>query len=607
MYSYICRVITVTNFLLTHLATAQHPLAFRSVHKIFHIVSESPEKYTIQVHSTDLFLHINVPRHLYDSCFPCAFIFYHPTTTALIEPFQTRYTQLNNIIIMHDSLVVSKYDVASSEKFANLTSTTYLFMTTNYQVTLTSNNPQILYPAIKILVTKLPIMEFCQIICHGYCRENIITDELPTEIIRDPVRFHKATFWNGNGRLVSALGIGYDSYLNYFSQEDRYICSYLVGTAILSGIAWMCEESLMSVLTLAEVHNISFLLLNTQGSAEDMFTFRAADQFLLKHDLTFKTLSGNSYGKVIAGSAHYNLIYCQQNNPGSNYQLWLHAFPYNVWILFMLSCFAGLLYFKISSIKMFDLFGLILGQEVGRVTGRVVHTLIFAYFMRNFFENTLTSVVLVPPATKLFTSLGEMVQHNIKIVYHPRMFEFDPANLFMSDFRRNGVANVANETFVKLPENWDLGYVADEFLNPRKGVRYSLIDQANTVVTKTYMLEMNVKEKSNCKDPSCHRLKQRLNPTFSYFALVMVNRNWVIISLQRMRDGGFVGKWYEWSQSLQNMIIKTAFRAIEQKFSKTSIQVVDMEHITPVCYLCAGIYCFAIVVHICNLLFTAEF
>lgn len=396
------------------------------------------------------------------------------------------------------------------------------------------------------------------------------------------------------------LGVGFNSYLELFQGTDQYICSRHVGRGESVQIAMLCDSQLLRIIYLAEVHNVSFTLFNNI-IPEERKRATMYDQFILSFvKMNTTSIKSRRTRIFVTGSAHLHLLYCIQIATTSSitgHQLWIHAFPREIWLLIFLTIFAAIIIFwKTKSLKIFYVVCLILGQEVSENSWRIIFFLIFFFLIRSFFENNITSLIVVPPGPTLYKNLREMVLDNVKILFNTFAFLTDkPYEVFSDDFQEAGVPGLVNKSFSILPEDFNLSEIVRVYLKQQTGTRYAFPISQAWADSDTYLINMHMMNQTRGHGITCHYLKQRFHPSFEFFDMVMMNKAWLMISLERMLEGGLVHKWDKWVNYLHYLTNKNSYREAEQTFSEKGFQVVHFDHLLYVCLFCAGMYFVAIV------------
>lgn len=596
--------------------TIKSPIDFEfpSVGHLIKLVSFVPHLHCVQVHASTLFTSRNVPFNLYSSCFPCTFVFSEDINhNTLVEPIITRYTQLNNIIIVHNGTnKIFNLSLRTTWKFSLLLNTVY-FIYHRFQVQMRKFYR--LQPATKILIRKAKvnsrIHEMVCIDCEGYCNfaPQILSFNFLTRAINPPA-LHKSLLWNGNGRLVYAFGIGGKVYLERFKGRDQFICRKYVGTGLFIAISALCDSDLLSVLYLAGIHNISIKLLNYYNSPEDKEIIMNNKQFVFSYGMKSgdeKLGVGSLSAHAESGSAHWSLAYCTIHAGLSNdgYKLWTEAFQWYAWLLLItIILLIGIVYWRLQTLHVLQVVSLALGQGVSIKSRTIICFVIFTYFVRTFFENTLTSVILVPPKPKEYESLRELILDKVKIIFHREVWsKTAPEEAFASDFRQNGVGSAINKSFVKLRKYPGHEVFVNKYLRQQRGTRYASLMEGNSAAPNAYLYTMIMMQEAGNTDISCHLLKQRLNPRFKYFVFNIMNRKWLMITLQRMRESGLTQQWDKWAEQLKFLGVKIYFRSIENLYAQ-KFQVVVFKHFISVFLLMIGIFCTSLIVFLLHLIST---
>lgn len=557
---------------------------FPSARNIIKYVRNTPEQYLVHFHTTTNFISQNLPFEQYKLCFPCAFLFFTPEYSSRpnqLRRFQARYSQQYNVIIMFDGNVISFANLHFTEKYALLSSTVYIFY---YHMSLVPlSKSAFLYPALKIAINKgllnLGKHEYGLVICERYCvsctfavDRNFIVD------IRDPVKFHKSLFWNGHERSIQALRIGTLRYFQRFKREGSQVCWKLIADEKANDLAHMCESLLLNALTLVDVHNITLdTYFNPTSTQIDAGT---SGQLLQSYGFVGHVPNHLISGHVVAGSAHFSPIYCVKNLHTVTYKLWTNAFPVEIWVLVNISVVVVIIQFwRMKMAMVIHVVGMTLGQGVSVKSVKILHFLVFTYFIRCLFENTLTSVIMVPSEPNLYRNLHEMILDNVKLLFTRGAWPEGESSLktyFLSDFRQNRVEHLINQSFQEIPDNLaNDNDMANKYLIRGK---YAALSHGNWIKIQAYVYGANILKATHSELISCHILKQRLNSNLLYFVLYTMNRDWLMSTLERLRDAGLSQVWNNWAEHRLYLREKSKFRRIEQKHAGKNFQVVEFQH-----------------------------
>lgn len=92
--------------------------------------------------------------------------------------------------------------------------------------------------------------------------------------------------------------------------------------------------------------------------------------------------------------------------------------------------------------------GIMLGQEIRLRFNKISCLIVFAFFTRSLYENTITSDVMVPPEPKIYATLREMIPDNVKVLVHRTCLgDLSFADKAAAEFRKNGIENMLNQSY----------------------------------------------------------------------------------------------------------------------------------------------------------------
>lgn len=625
LYVCISLFTTLISTILSQNSETNSPeVTFPSVKEILHVVSHNPGNYLVQFYSSHPFIYGSFPYENYTSCFPCTFCFYdvHFLHGGPINRSITIHTQSQSVIILFSDVgIVTLLKAWNFAYFINVVYFVYLdFPNVNKDLNeIFRIAGDVLHPATKMIVYKKLVnsefQEVGKVICNDYCvdYEVYLSNQFIKCLVQNPVQFHKSTFWNGHARHVFAKGFGYLNYFDEYRGENRSMCKNAVGTGNDNSMASKCDAKLLAVLYLAEVHNISFEILSARIPEErNKADFSITGQFLE----SYVRMTGGTHdplplfhvsGHALAGERHYKLLYCKgifmQNSVlGGTYQVWTTAFSWEIWLFLLVSLTTVAISLRfLRTFGYFDIVKATVGQMISNNSAKhLTHLVILSFFVRSIFENTITSLVVVPPEPVLYKNLKDMILNKRKILFDNTtwLIGLSPEEIFMPDFRQSGISQLLHDSFHILPVH--LTPIRDRvkfYLQPLEGTEYAALVEGIQASIDKYVYNMRMLEERRRRDVSCYFMQQRLQPVFQFWALYMVNRHWVILTLNRMRDSGLVYLWDAWENYLNFLIRKRIFRELEQEYpSLRKVDVIDLERLYPVGLLCAGVFYAALAV-----------
>lgn len=568
---------------------AESYLHFPSVKIILDFVTFTPDLYNIQIHAEANFILRNVEFETYKKCFPCVFLFYERECDQNLEilPFITRFTQPEDLIFV-DNLNHSYLSLNITKYFAQHITTIYLIYWNSF---ITMGIVEQLYPAVKFLIGKYEgLGEVGSFICRGFCPQHgyILNVEFLQQF-RNSILLHKLLLWKAFGRQVQTYGVGYKYYLESTPLQNRYICIDYVGTGKSNKLSSMCDPKLLATLYLGKIHNLSFTILNAY-SVEAEAQFKSGDQYISSYggarDETISYYIKTGYAMV--HSAKFMLLYCIRRSDETDvHAFWVDALQVNIWILsFLIFLIFTMLFWKTKLLRVFASVRIVLGQDVIIRHKSIICCTIFFYFIRTFFENALTSLVVVPPTPDVYENLREAIFNNYKILVDKITFVgATPQQAFLPDFQRNKISELINQSFSEIPSNLSDAKVTKTYLIRQSGTKFALCTQEHLALITKYAATMHLREQIRSSDVSCQYVKQALNPIFHFFIFNVVNRHWVMLSFEKLREGGLLTVWRKWREDLLLLIQREKFRETETLYPDTTYQIVEFRHIYPVCML----------------------
>lgn len=493
----------------------------------------------------------------------------------------------------------------NTQNFALLPTITYLVY---YYNAVFLPNVEIHTTSIKLLIrryfTNFGMMDVGLPFCSGYCDGNLYnmeSYEIIHQILKSQKIFHNSLFRTGNGRHAQAQNIGIPSYFGLVHKSYRGICSKIVGTAKSNQLSLYCDENILAVIQLATSHNMSVELL----SPAEKIVQNPGTQFFIQYSVFTKgnqsvLTSLDLSNTIFSRDAYWSLIYCKPKFAEASYKLWMNGYPHELWIILAIPSIIAICK-NFHSITF--LAAIMLGQEISSFSRKMLFLMIFAFFARSLYENTITSDIIVPAEPQTYTSLREMMQDNVKILVRQSLLHNMPFDkVARTEFRESQIENMLNDSY-----EITRGDDSDDDITIQKMQRTEGTQSAYVAAEKRVKLLSNrisillLNETGMCYP--CFKLDQRFNPAFDLWLIHTLNRCWLAESLSRMRDSGLLSVWDNWRVSIYLLKSKLILRIVEAQFLERNFQVVQMSHLFSVVLLCLAIFyvgVFAFIMESCN-------
>lgn len=578
--------VLVKILILIHISAAKFSqIYFPSVQEILNFISHSPEKYTVHFQTSNKFIELNYPYSFYTRCFPCTFVFPSPAknNTTFVGLFETRYQSRFYLIFIASFPQTEKlFNLGSTYKYSFLTTTIYFIYCHTLDLLMRMTDK--FSPATKILIKQrkanLVQVDVGRPICNDYCdlqEYNMETWETHRLMVDNPNCFHKNLFKIARGQSIIVTVIGSERYHEMFRGKDQHIFSDFVGTAHKNEVSRICDEELLSVIQLAETHNLSINILGANENLDKLLWTQLVQQYsqLTPIALQYEIVSGT----IFSQNAHLKLVYCKDNFVHASYQLWTTAFPKSVWVTFFATLIVVAILYQLGNIlSCFELIVIALGQNIYCRRNEIMWFIIYRFFIRSLFENTLTSVIVVPPEAATYANLKEMILDNVKILIQRNLsWDISFSEVIKMDFRRSGIEHLLNDSYEYFEDDIEK-YVVAKYMRHRVGINYAIVSNEDSAKNVVYLFTTQLLNQTR-ESYVCKILKENLNPVFSFWVLYTINRDWMAISLIQMREAGLVKAWDIWQRNIVYLALKGYHRKVEQQQQTSSFQVVELTHL----------------------------
>ncbi|CAL8116184.1 unnamed protein product [Orchesella dallaii] len=484
---------------------------------------------------------------------------YHPETINLNYSSDCKYTKPNNII----------FTIVDKDSWKRLYGFYLLGLSPSAQfilfvkcINVATNNcnpiiPNILkkLPAIKLVVFPLGFLNTKRlaglILSNNYFNQGIenLFRIVQRGIFKNPLQFHKSNFLNGNRVKVPAkIHVTWIYFYELFG-NNRHLCSVVVANAKYYMYSHYCSYDVLTTLYLADVHNMTIPLLNifdpNEGGGVDLTlnsefigpsSFEARENRLFPHQHT-----GLSFSNDVAKQS----IYCLKRKPQSkiafDYEIWAAPFSYKLWILTFVAltiAYVILLRNMNPAIGIPTVIALCSNQgfQVKSCNIKFYVVMIFpAFFLGSFYGNEITSLMVSPPGWVGYQSLKQILEDGYKIIFQ-NSTEYK-TDIYDETFKRMGLHSKMNNSF---------RFVSD-FANAQSNANYLtnhsekniLIEDTDAVLYSKFLIE----EKLVNQNVSCHIIPEKVVPSSLFRIFYTVNRYWMMINVQRMKDAGLDVKW----------------------------------------------------------------
>ncbi|CAL8116186.1 unnamed protein product [Orchesella dallaii] len=538
------------------------------------ILSANLDNSIFWFHSVDPAILLGNSRNIFRASI---FSKYHPETISLKYSSDCKFTKPNNIIL-------SITDKATSRRLfgfylLGLSPSTIFILFVKCIDIATNCNPHIPnyidnLPAIKLLVLPLGYLNTKKlvgsVVSNEYFQQRIeyISKIVERGIFENPLQFQKSNFWNGNTKKVPAkIHVTWIYFYKLFG-NNRHLCSVMVANAKSYMYSHYCSYDVLTTLYLAEVHNMTIPLLNAfdpkeVGGVSQTFVYEFIGPSSYQptgHELELHQLTGFSFSYDLAKQ----LIYCLKRKPQSkiafDYEIWAAPFSYKLWILIFVAltiAYVILLRNMNLAIGIPTVIALCSNQgfQVQSKNLKFYVVMIFrAFFLGSFYGNEITSLMVSPPVWVGYQSLKQILEDGYKIIIeNSTEYKID---LYDETFKRMDLHSKMNNSFRFVSEFGDVPSRVKYLTNFSE--KNTIIQDSDSAVHSKFGFEKKLVN----QNVSCHIVPEKVVPSPSFRIFYTVNRYWMMINVQRMKDAGLDVKWEDDTQTYH---VQTEQRFLHRK------------------------------------------
>lgn len=454
-------------------------------------------------------------------------------------------------------------------------------------------------------------------LCNLYCidkQQSVLKlhDKDFMTILQDPSLFHKNNFWNGQGKKsVATLQPKTNDYFNKSLVINRHACQRYVNGKNLK-LAILCESIIMIPLSLGSYHNISFQLFHILKESNEARKVMNYSGELIEGTYTFfnsDILFWLYFGLIHHETSQLKLIYCSDNKQNGSYEyfgtgraniIWTKAFNLEMWIILLgFLLLAAYLYSYGRGPpqylnELITLITMMITQPVKIPKGYRQYTCVCVIFssilLTILYQDSLTSLITVPYKPITLTNLYEVIESGYKIIFLQNGDLIPPEERYFVDFHLYDIAHKINESFkgTLLPPM--------EFLaNNGELENYAIIASETSIQQdKGYLEKVITKTKKTSK---CHSVPEGFHPRSYYWIISTVNRPYLILSIQIIKQAGLDLKWDAWALWASQLFHKISQGATSGPPKPDAISVSQFSEILLLGALLQG---FALLILVCE-------
>ncbi len=535
-----------------------------------------------------------------------------------------RFTQPSNILIV--SLDIQPVDLQVREffksfhLFAKVTSTLIAFLlnisieiqtVTEKKVQSTVSKYTVGMQAVSlIIVTNSQFGSISKILTTSHLNTNILSECLLFKAINNPMKFHRLKLRYRNGNKIAMVVFSF--FPEFFEPtlfgNNRNACKDILFKS--PSKAYFCGSSLMFPLHIGRVHNVSVEILHVRNRTElNMAKTQFDGQYILNNKSSQLQDGPNDNNgertKFLLQGLYFiqyspeQLVYCQKKREHDN--LFKHSIAYwiaplyhdvVIFILLLIIAFT----FISRHFKMKFGFVISLGlffrqsQPILFLHNNCRWFLIitfFGMFTCVIYENVITSTVLVPELPKVYKSIKEILDAGYKILWYARTTFFTPESYFGKSFESRGIPFYkVKQYFETVPSHLKENVTTHGIYLAQKFALLVFTNSLNMWIRGIEQSLANVTvpgREGRLDKYSCHAVPDIIASLPFFEDFHVVNRDWMLETLERIRESGLDNKWDSWSNWAYKFHMKYDMENIGS-YRKTS-SYIDMDNLYAV-FLC---------------------
>ncbi|CAL8136700.1 unnamed protein product [Orchesella dallaii] len=493
-----------------------------------------------------------------------------------------RYSNTINIIIIQ--VVTTKYieEMAKISEIVVPSRSLILFLLINENTWMESLSRSLklanwhpdlpVFAALKLILT-LPKQPKCNqhdlsimVICSGYCFpvQEPLNNFLKHFQTVDLYSLHHSLFWNANGRNLPAIINDIYEFIKNTPKEKQGAC-----LSPTNRINFRCRNSIMTMLTYGEIHNITIDL--QRLTMKNILKYNVMNVLQGPEQVTFSLIATAgatpfAFTQMVFNSfGSESLVYCPQlNNLAgkrnfAEFEIWYEPVTLHIWlsilsffILATVCCYVYHHNMKSVLRSMFNYWAAVFGAPHNPRYFILVCCLCF--FLSQLYTNGLTSIITVTEIPKGFLTIKELLQADYKILFNSARALDSVEEIYGNEFKRLGLS--IKGAF----ERFDLSNL-DSVLQKlqEKDGRFAFITETSM---SNYYAALSIAKLRNGNitksDFTCYVVKQILSQAQCHTVLETENQYWIYVTMQRIRAAGLQHKWIEWSE-WHSMLISKLF------------------------------------------------
>ncbi|CAL8121132.1 unnamed protein product [Orchesella dallaii] len=542
-----------------------------------------------------------------------------------INPGIYRYSDTFNVIISSLShSEPSTYAVKAVYKFMEIidpSRSLFLFVTLDsgdilvrkryvHELSFNISSLTPIFPALKAIIS-IPSTTICYkiiqkttvtIICNSYCKTDLVSIQNSNLFSLHFFSLHRLLFYNANSKVLPGLAKDIFDYAGAAVRIPK-ICLLIV-----KSLKPACRADIMSLLIVAEQHNITLKLRRTKSQLlalhQILANYTTLEHIAYASYLILKAPPASLTNQLVLESYDKTaFFYCENNKRnttggGWEVSVWYAPFSLRVWASICVTFICVGFFIQVDQrsvqnfLSIFQLLASALGHQNWEIK-RYTTVILAIAFLFSVYGNCLLSIVSVVLPPQGIKTVKELLDSNYKILVKPTQFTLPAKEIFEFDFKLQHISEYIDDTFhsVNVTSNQEL-----YFLMTSNGNKFAITSD----LSYSELILEDMKYKVGLMNPAsiCFQLKQTMNPRRVFWKFNTENSFWAKRTQEKIVEAGLFSQWNRWSTWRYLLRLRQLSNSTEHHNKPEYIDIGRFQCILLVCVGLIGICAIALLIEI---------